>query len=125
MEPILLFAGYLGTALLLLAVFAFLYTKVTPYDDFALIGKNNAAAAIILGAAVLGMAFPLLSAVYFTHSYLEMAKWAAITGLVQIAIFSCLRRYAGSIAQGHVAPAILLAFISVAVGMLNAVCISY
>lgn len=125
MEPIFLFAQYLGATIALLAAFVYVYTKVTPYNDFTLIGENNMAAAVVLGAAILGFAFPLVAAVYFTHSFAEMAKWAAVTGLVQVAIFSCLRRYAGAIAKGHTAPAVLLGFISIAIGLLNAVCISY
>ena len=37
MEAIVAFAVYLAAALVLLAVFVFVYSKITPYDDFALI----------------------------------------------------------------------------------------
>ena len=125
MEAIAAFARYLFVALVLLAVFVFVYAKVTPYDDFALIRENNVGAAIILAGAILGFTFPLLSAIYYTHSVAEMAKWAGITGGVQLVLIALLRRTAGSVRDGHTAPAVLLAATAVAVGMLNAVSISY
>jgi putative membrane protein len=124
MESIILFATYFGSALVMLGVFVIVYTWVTPYDDFAMIRENNTAAALVLSGAILGFTFPLLAAVFYTHSLLEMIKWAAITGVVQIAVFTLLRRYAGAIAHGQLAPATVLAATSIAIGMLNAVCIS-
>lgn len=125
MEAVVAFAVYLATALVLLAVFIYLYSRVTPYDDFALIRNDNLGAAIILGGAILGFTFPLLSAIYFTHSLLEMAKWAGITGLVQLALIAVLRRSVGNVSDGHTAPAVLAAALAVAIGLLNAVSISY
>ena len=114
-----------GAVIAVLAAFVFLYSKITPYDDFALIRENNAGAAIILAGAVLGFTFPLLSAIYYTHSLVEMAKWAGITGVMQLIVIGVLRRTVGSIPSGHTASAILLAALTIAVGMLNAASISY
>jgi putative membrane protein len=125
MEAIAAFSAYLAVALIFLAAFVFLYSKITPYDDFALIRENNAGAAVILAGAVLGFTFPLLSAIYYTHSLVEMAKWAGITGVMQLIVIGVLRRTVGSIPSGHTASAILLAALTIAVGMLNAASISY
>lgn len=125
MEAVVAFVLYLVTALILLAVFVFIYAKITPYDDFALIRQNNVGAAIILSGAIFGFTLPLLSAIYFTHSLIEMAKWAGITGVVQLVLIALLRRTAGSVQDGHTASAILVAITTVAIGMLNAVSISY
>jgi putative membrane protein len=125
MEAIAAFSAYLAAALIFLAAFVFLYSKITPYDDFALIRENNAGAAVILAGAVLGFTFPLLSAIYYTHSLVEMAKWAGITGVMQLIVIGVLRRAVGSIPSGHTASAILLAALTIAVGMLNAASISY
>lgn len=125
MEAIFAFALYLAVAVAMLVVFTFIYSKVTPYDDFALIRKNNIGAAVILAGAILGFTFPLLSAIYFTHSLAEMAKWGAITGGVQLVFIAILRRVAGTVEEGHMAPAVLLSAMAVAIGLLNAVSISY
>ena len=104
--------------------FLIIYLSFTPYNELELIKKNNTAAAISLSGACLGFAIPMASAIYFTHDLLEMFKWAVITGLAQITVFAALRRYALAIEDGHNAPAIFLASLSVSVGLLNAICIS-
>ncbi|MCE1244361.1 DUF350 domain-containing protein [Oryzomicrobium sp.] len=125
MAPVIAFLQYFSAAVVLLLAFAALYVKVTPYDDFALIRENNSAAAISLGGAMLGFTFPLMAAIYYTHDLVEMLKWAAITGAVQLVIFAAMRRYARRIEEGCTAPAILMACAAVAIGLLNGVCISY
>jgi putative membrane protein len=124
-NAILAFASYLFSALLLLAVFVWVYVRCTPYREFALIAQNNNAAAIALSGAVLGFSLPLASSIYYTQSLLEMTLWASVTCLVQLCVFMVLRRQAAHIEAGHTAPAILLATLSLAVGLLNAVCISH
>jgi putative membrane protein len=125
MNAIAAFGLYLAVAVILLAVFVFAYSRVTPYDDFALIRQNNIGAAIILSGAIFGFTLPLVACIFFTHSLAEMAKWALITGIVQLAFIGILRRTAGSVSEGHCAPAIFIGATAVAIGMLNAVCISY
>lgn len=122
------FIVYLFTAIVLLAAFMFVYSFTTPYNEFRAVRDNNVAAAVAFSGAILGFIFPLMAAIFYTHSILEMAKWAAITGGVQMLLFQVLHRINGCghcIHERKVAPAILLASMSVAVGMLNAMCISY
>ena len=124
MQAFLAFLQYFVAALLLLAAFLAVYVRVTPYNEFELIGQNNAAAAISLSGACIAFALPMAAAIYLTHDLLEMIKWAVITGAAQIAVFTLLRRFAPAIEQGHTAPAIFMCAMSVATGVLNAVCIS-
>lgn len=124
MQAFLAFLQYFVAALLLLAAFLAVYVRVTPYNEFELIKQDNAAAAISLAGACIGFALPMAAAIYLTHDLLEMVKWAVITGAAQIAVFTLLRRFAPAIEQGHTAPAIFMCAMSVATGVLNAVCIS-
>ncbi|WP_199221688.1 DUF350 domain-containing protein [Limnohabitans sp. Bal53] len=124
MQAFLAFLQYFVAALLLLGAFLVVYVRVTPYNEFELIKQDNAAAAISLAGACIGFALPMAAAIYLTHDLLEMIKWAVITGAAQIAVFTLLRRFAPAIEQGHTAPAIFLCAMSVATGVLNAVCIS-
>ena len=125
MSSFLAFMRYFASALVLLAVFVVAYVHLTPYKEFELIRRNNQAAAISLSGAILGFTFPLLSSIYYTQSLPEMALWAAITGLVQFAVFLLMRSQAAQIEAGDTAPATLLATLSVAVGLINALCISH
>ncbi len=124
MDAFISFMIYFVVAIVLLAVFMFIYEKLTPYKEFAEIANNNVAAAITFGGAIIGFTLPLAAAIFYTHDIFEMAKWAAITGLVQLVVFTALRRFVPNIQAGNVAPAILLFSMSVAIGILNAICIS-
>lgn len=124
-QGILSFLSYLVVAALLLGAFTWLYEKFTPYREFKLIAENNCAAAVTLVGAMLGFTFPLMSSIYFTQSIGEMISWAGITGLVQLTVFTAMRRWAPLIEKRQVAPAIFVAGCSIAVGLLNAVCISH
>ncbi len=119
------FLTYFLAATGLLALFVLIYVRITPYRDVELIAHDNCAAAVALAGAVLGFSLPLVACIYYTQSLLEMTVWAAITCLVQLAVFAVLRRQAKRIEEGHVASAILVATFSIAIGLLNAVSISH
>jgi putative membrane protein len=119
------FLTYLGVSAALLAAFIFIYAKATPYKEFALIEHDNVAAAIAFAGAVLGFTAPLVASIYYTQSLGEMCLWAGITCLVQLLVLLALRRQARRIEEGHVGSAVVVATISFAVGLLNAVSISH
>ncbi|HEX4619111.1 MAG TPA: DUF350 domain-containing protein [Steroidobacteraceae bacterium] len=121
----LAFLSYLGVSVVLLAAFIFIYAKATPYKEFALLEHDNIAVAITFAGAVLGFTAPLVASIYYTQSIAEMCLWAGITCLVQLVVLLALRRQARRIEEGHVASAVMVATISFAVGLLNAVSISH
>jgi putative membrane protein len=123
-NAIVAFIEYLGTSLVLLGLFVYVYARATPYEDFALIAHDNIAVSVTFAGAVLGFTLPMVAAIYYTHSLLEMIAWAAITCFVQLGVVLALRKQAKRVEQGHVASAIMVASCSVAVGLLNAVSIS-
>ena len=125
LTSIFAFLSYLSTSIVLLIAFMTIYVKFTPYKEFELIALDNAAVAITLSGAILGFTFPLVASIYYTQSLVEMSVWAVITGIVQLAVFLALRRYAKKIEEGHVASGVMVATFSVAIGLLNAVCISH
>jgi putative membrane protein len=118
------FIEYLGTSVVLLALFVYIYARATPYKEFALIAHDNVAVAVTFAGAVLGFTIPMLAAIYYTHSLIEMMVWAAITSVVQLGVLLALRSQAKRIEEGHVSSAIMVATFSVAIGLLNAVSIS-
>lgn len=123
------FLGYILLAAVLLWVFAWVYMLVTPHDEIALIKANNSAAAIAFGGALIGFCWPLSSAITHSLSILDCAVWGAVALVVQIAAFFVMKFVIKDlpqrIEQGELAPAILAASLAVAVGMLNASCMSY
>jgi len=81
------FLIYFSVALLLLVSFTLIYTKVTPYNEIALIREGNTAAAISLSGALLGFALPLASTVANAVNLLDLALFAVLATVVQLIVF--------------------------------------
>ena len=123
------FVLYFAAALALTGLFLWIYAAATPWSEFKLIGEGNVAAAISLAGAVLGFVLPLASVIAHAASWLDMIVWGAVALGVQLLVFVAARRIApglgAAIEQGKVAPATALATASLAVGILNAACITW
>lgn len=123
------FAAYFALAVVLLLLFVRIYTWVTPHDEFGLIRANNSAAAIAFAGAVIGFAWPLASAITHSMSLLDCAIWGGVALVVQVLTFllssAVLKQLPQRITQGEVAAGVFSAACSVAVGILNAACMSY
>jgi putative membrane protein len=118
-----------GGGVILLALFTMFYTLFTPYPEFRLIRQGKTAPAVSLGGAILGFTFPLVAAILYTRSLPEMIMWAVIAMFIQVLVFCALRRiFSGmvkDIQDDRIGPAVFLACLSVAVGLINAACMSY
>jgi putative membrane protein len=113
------------TAGLFALVFKFVYQWVTPYNESALIKQGNVPAAITLGGALIGYVLALASAVSHTSSLPELAAWATLAGVIQIVAFTLVRvlflkDVKARIEAGEMAPAVYLASVNIAVGLINA-----
>lgn len=123
------FCSYFGAALALTVVFCLLYCAVTPYNELKLVREGKTSAAISLGGAMTGFVLPLCSAITHSVGFVDMLIWAVIAMFVQIAVFSVVRLifrdFVREIENNHIAAAILLAFCSIAIGLLNAASMTY
>jgi putative membrane protein len=110
-------------------IFKAVYRWITPHDEGALIRAGNSAAAVALGGALLGYVIPLASALANTASLPEFVAWAILAGVIQIVAFWLVRRIAlpdvsARIERGEMSTALYLLSISLAVGVLNAACMT-
>ena len=123
------FLEYFALGLLFLGAFLALYGWITPYDERVLIREGNVAAAISLSGAILGFMLPLASAIAHSVGVIDMVVWGVIALVVQIAVFFVVSRalphFAEAIRAGKTAAATLLAALAIAVGLLNAACMTY
>ena len=123
------FAKYFVAALGFLLVFCVIYCKVTPYDELKLVREGKLAPAISFGGAFIGFVFPLHSAITHSVAFVDMLLWALIAMVVQILVFSIVRMIfkdlVRQIEENRTAAASLLAFFSLAIGILNAACMTY
>lgn len=132
LEYFLSFGLYLTTALAVFALFLFLYAKVTPYDDYRMIfEQNNTASALGFGGAVLGLCIPLYSALVNSVSYSDFVMWAGVAMVIQLIFAFVLTRLKGKfsvkqyIGNGDTAAGVMMAFMSISIGLLNAGSMSY
>ena len=132
LELFISFLSFFFTALALVIVFLYLYAVVTPYDDYKLIFEdNNIAAALGFGGAIVGVSIPLYSALVNSVSYIDFAIWGVVAIFIQLIFAFIVTRLGGKysfktkISDGVVAVGILMAFLSISIGLLNAGSMSY
>jgi putative membrane protein len=123
----LLFLSYFGTAIVLFGAFLAAYTLATRIKEWELIRASNTAAALSLGGAMIGFALPLAAAIDHSGGLADMMVTAAVALAVQLLCFAAMRLLrrdaSAALVQGDMAEGILLASVSVVLGMLNAACL--
>lgn len=125
------FGIYFGLSILFLIVFKFVYTLVTPHDEWQLIKEQKSTAvAIGFGGAILGFAIALASAASNSVSLIDFAIWGAIALIAQLLAFALLRfgfmpKIVERMEQNEVSAGIVLATVNIAIGLLNAASMSY
>lgn len=132
LELFISFLSFFFTALALVIIFLYLYAVVTPYDDYKLIFEdNNIAAALGFGGAIIGVSIPLYSALVHSVSYMDFAIWGGVAILIQLIFAFIVTRLSGKysfktkISDGVISVGILMAFLSISIGLLNAGSMSY
>lgn len=123
------FVAYYIVGGLLLALYGFVYTRLTPYDEMGLIRANNVAAAIAFAGSILGFMIPLTAAFVNSVGLFDAVIWGLVALAVQVGAYRLARLLipglCDRIPEGEMAPAIYLAVISLAGGMLQSACMSY
>ena len=122
------FVSYLFGAVVLFALFQFVYTRITPHKEFELIRSGNVAAAIALSGAIIGFAIPASNVIAYSISILDFVVWAVIAAFVQLLAFLVtslvLKGASERIKKGEIAAGIYVAAVAISVGMLNAACMT-
>lgn len=122
------FFAYLGVSVGLLVVFLVIYMRITPHPEFELIRAGNNATAIALAGALLGFVIPLASSIVQSRNIPDMLVWGIVAMVVQIATFVVIKLVRPELYRrvddGQTASAVLLAAISLCVGILNAACMT-
>jgi len=123
------FLVYFCTGIIAVMLYLFVYTRVTPHDEFKLIRDNVPAAAISLGLSLLGFVLPVVSAIVHSANIVDCLIWSVIALIVQMAVYFVVRipvpNLSARIAAGELAPAIWLGLASLAAGALNAASMVY
>lgn len=128
MHDILNYLIHLLLAAVLLIAFFIIYTRVTPYNEVLLIRQGNQAAALSLGGAILGFSATIASSLMHTADYQQFFAWAFGAMVVQLLAYlvttRLLRMSKDQIESNNTAFGGLLGAIALAIGAINAACIS-
>lgn len=101
-----------------------IYNRVTPFHELGLIRAGNNAAGVSAAGATIGLALPIAGALAGSVNLPDLLLWGAFAVVLQLLTFVIvavvIRRLVDSIARGEMAPALLLAGVQIAVGLINA-----
>lgn len=118
------FLQWFGLSIGLLATFSVIYLWATPQHELQLIKEGNISAAICLSGTVLGYVLPLASVMIHGVNIVDFAIWGVIAMLVQLAVYFVMRLafrdLTRHIIEDRISVSILVASVSLAVGILNA-----
>ena len=119
-----LYLQFLGTSIGLVILGMILYIWVTPHREFALIRQGNRAAAIGFGGTLLGLAYAINAQSSSTWVLAELAAWGLVAVIVQVIVFFVVSRLLGDfkaqIEKDNMAYGLVIAFVSIGTGILNA-----
>ncbi|WP_136809907.1 DUF350 domain-containing protein [Desulfosediminicola flagellatus] len=125
------FGLYFGMSLVFLVLFKYVYKFITPHDEWKLIKEEkNTAAAIGFGGAIVGFAIALGGAASNSISLIDFATWGIVAFIAQSLAFALfrfgfMRTIITRIEANEVSAGIMLAATTIAVGLLNAACMTY
>ncbi|MBT1449672.1 DUF350 domain-containing protein [Glaciecola sp. XM2] len=125
------FALYFAISIALFFVFKVVYAFVTPHDEWQLVKEEKStAAAIGFGGAMIGFSIALAGAVSNSEFLIDYVIWGVVAIVAQLLAFALLRftfmpKIAERIKNNEVSAGIMLGAMSVAVGMINAACMTY
>lgn len=131
LSGLLSFVMYFVISIVYLFIFKIVYAWVTPHDEWKLVREEkNVAAAIGFGGAMIGFSLALASAASNSLGLVDFSLWGVVAVIAQSLAFALLRfSFMPSIVQrindNEVSAGIMLAAMSIAVGLLNAACMTY
>lgn len=127
LSSLLWFSAYWFSAMVLLAGFASVYMKMTPYDEFAMIKNGSYGPALSLAGAIVGFVLPILSAIVHSANIVEMIVWAIVSFVVQMfamfVTYALFYDVASHINQGDKAAGAFVGIIAVVTGLVTAACL--
>lgn len=125
------FGLYFVISIILLFVFKFVFTAITPHDEWKLVKEEkNTAAALGFGGSMVGFSIALAGAVSNSANLVDFVIWGVVAIVAQALAFALLRftfmpKIVQRIEDNEVSAGIMLSAMSISVGLLNAACMSW
>ncbi|SDV47267.1 DUF350 domain-containing protein [Chitinasiproducens palmae] len=119
---------YLVSALALLGIFALVYARITRFDEMTLIREGNSAAALSCCGALVGFSLTLFSSIASHATWQMFIVWALGAMVTQVLVYVVISRVIRgmneAIHDNNVAMGGLMGGIALAVGIVNAACLT-
>lgn len=125
------FSAYIGTSIVALLIFKYLVVLITPYNEWKLIKEQkNTAAAIALGGSVVGYAIAISGVLRNAVNFYDFITWSVVALITQIIMITIVRfvfmpKFVARIENDETGAAVIAAAMYIAVGLLNAGCMTY
>ncbi|MGC9402906.1 DUF350 domain-containing protein [Vibrio genomosp. F10] len=124
------FVIYFAISIGFLLLFKVIYTRFTPYDEWALVKENNVAAAVALSGSFVGYSISISGAAANSVNIVDFVLWGIIAFVAQLIAFGLVRfiflpKITQRIEDNELSGGIVLGAASIAIGMLNAACMTY
>ncbi|MEG0867345.1 MAG: DUF350 domain-containing protein [Hafnia sp.] len=128
LSSLVTFAVYIAVAATLMALHIKVYTIITPHNEFALIRSGNPSASIALAGAIIGFAIPMANVISHSISLIDFIVWAVVASCVQLIVFfiasKVVKGLSDKIIDNDHGAAIFVASLAIAIGLLNAACMT-
>ncbi|MEP6342295.1 MAG: DUF350 domain-containing protein [Maricaulaceae bacterium] len=119
---------YLLVIALVYIIGLFIYVKLTPMKELALIEQGNVAAAVSFSAVVIGLALPLAACLVNKFSLIDVAAWGTLSLFLQLFLFrvtdAFFKGMPTRIEANEMAPALVLAAFKISGSILLAFAIA-
>ena len=119
---------YLLVVVLVYIIGLFIYVKLTPMKELALVEQGNVAAAVSFSAVVIGLALPLAACLVNKFSLIDVAAWGTLSLFLQLFLFrvtdAFFKGMPARIEANEMAPALVLAAFKIAGSILLAFAIA-
>lgn len=99
LDSLLAFSAYFFIGVAMVIIFLFIYSKITPHNEWQLIKNNNTAAALAFSGTLLGYVIPLSSAAINAVSIPDYFAWGGIALVIQLLVFAGVRLYMPALSE--------------------------
>lgn len=128
LKQFLLYLNYMGAAIGMIVLFTAAYVMVTPIKEFRLIREGCTAASLSFGGALIGFCLTLASSITHSDTVLNFVTWGACAAVVQLIVFLVISKLIPDskteLEDNNIAVGGLYCAISLAIGIINAACLS-
>jgi putative membrane protein len=126
-DIVLSYATYLFSGMVLLALFYFVYTRITPHDERTQVRNGNTAVAIFLSGAMIGFSATIASGILTHVHYLSFIGWIVSALFVQLLVLVVLNRMIPelrhALENNNVAVGTIGGAAALCAGLINAACV--